>query len=396
MAEGKHWLNRERLTAYPRVFLLLYLLVGLGLLASSHNGLDRWGKPLGSDFIVFWSASHTALHGVAADAYDVAKLTVAQHAAIPASSRAYAWFYPPTYYLLILPLGLLPYAASFALFTGATLAGFLALLRRELKRPAALPLLLAFPGLFINLLQGQNGFLTAALAAAPLALLGRRPVCAGVLIGLLAIKPHLAVLFPVALLAGGYWRAALAAAASAGLFAAVSVAVVSPAAAHAFVNSLALARAALEQGALPLHKMPTMFALARLPGFGIGAAYAAQAVLAVCATAAVAVIWRRPVRFRLKAAALMSATLLISPYLFDYDLVWLAFPLAWTALDALEHGWLRWEREVLAAAWLAPLVAPVVATATALQAGPLVTAALLLVIVRRAVHVPASHEGVSR
>jgi hypothetical protein len=139
-----------------------------------------------------------------------------------------------------------------------------------------------------------------------------------------------------------------------------------------------------------------MFALARLPGFGIGAAYAAQAVLAVCATAAVAVIWRRPVRFRLKAAALMSATLLISPYLFDYDLVWLAFPLAWTALDALEHGWLRWEREVLAAAWLAPLAAPVVATATALQAGPLVTAALLLVIVRRAVHVPASHEGVFR
>jgi hypothetical protein len=387
--EVKHWLNRDRLNAYPRIFLILYLLAACWIFAGSHNGLTSWGKPLGSDFIAFWGASHTALHGAAADAYDVAKLALAQQVAIPASTTNYAWFYPPTFYLLILPLALLPYTASFALFTGVTLGAFLALLRPQVRQPGTLPLALAFPGVFVNLMQGQNGFLTSALAAGALALLQRRPLAAGVVIGLLAIKPHLAVLFPVALLAAGYFRAALAAAASTCIFAAASVAVVSPEAAHAFVHSLAFARAALEQGALPWHKMPTMFALMRLLGFGIRAAYAVHAMLAICVVVAVAATWYRRVPWRLKAAALMTGTLLISPYLFDYDLVWLAFPIAWTTVHALEHGWLRWEREVLAAAWLAPLVAPQIASATAVQAGPLVTAALFVAIVQR-----ASRDGV--
>jgi len=54
--------------------------------------------------------------------------------------------------------------------------------------------------------------LTAALAGAALLSLERRPILAGVFIGLLAIKPHLALLFPVALIAIGAWRTLLAAA----------------------------------------------------------------------------------------------------------------------------------------------------------------------------------------
>ena len=80
----------------------------------------------------------------------------------------------------------------------------------------------------------------------------------------------------------------------------------------------------------------------------------------------------------------MTATFLVSPYLFDYDLAWLAFPIAWLALGGLRDGWLRGDREVLVAAWLLPLLMLPIVKAVPIQIGPWVLGALLLVIMRRA------------
>ena len=80
----------------------------------------------------------------------------------------------------------------------------------------------------------------------------------------------------------------------------------------------------------------------------------------------------------------MIATFLVSPYAFDYDLAWLAFPIAWLALAGLRNGWLRGEREVLVIAWLLPMLMVVIATALSLQVGPLVLGSLLWISVRRA------------
>ena len=76
-------------------------------------------------------------------------------------------------------------------------------------RPGAL---LAAPAVFINAVGGQNGTWTAALFGGGLSLLERRPLLAGGLLGLLIYKPQLALLIPVALLAGRHWRAFAAAA----------------------------------------------------------------------------------------------------------------------------------------------------------------------------------------
>jgi hypothetical protein len=212
----------------------------------------------------------------------------------------------------------------------------------------------------------------------------RRPIFAGALIGLLAIKPHLAVLFPIALIAARHYRATLVAAGSTGLFIVASIAVVSPEAAEAFLHNLGLAQGALEQGGLSPDKIPTIFALMRLLGFELSVAYFAHIVVALFVIMTVAIIWRQCPSPRLKAASLMTGTLLISPYLFFYDFVWLAFPIAWITAHALKQGWLRLEREVLTAVWLAPIVAPAIAHTTQLQVGPLITAALLVVIAHRA------------
>lgn len=380
---GSHWLNQDRVSAYPRVFIAFYLIAAMGLALTSHAGSDAFGKPLGYDFLAFWSASHIALHGNAAAAYDMARLFEAQKIAVPAVKAVYAWFYPPTFYLLILPLAWLPYALSYLVFSTATLAGFVAAIRRVLAGPGTLLLLVAFPGIFFNLMQGQNGFLTAALAATALALLDRRPVLAGIVVGLLAIKPHLAVLFPVALLASARWKSALAAGLTATGFCALSVLVLKAETFHAFIGSVNHARLMLESGALHLDKMPTYFAFARLLGLGTDIAYALHLLVAAFVMVAVATVWHRNKPYYLRASALFTGTFLISPYLFDYDMVWLAFPMAWIGMEAVKSGWLRWEREVIAAAWLAPLLVPVLANTASLQAGPLITTALFVLILRR-------------
>jgi hypothetical protein len=378
-----HWLNRERLFAYSRVALVWYLLATAWLVLQSSHGADASGKPLGTDFIAFWGASHLALQGHAADAYETARLFAAQQLAVPAATSVYGWFYPPTFFLLILPLALLPYPVSFALFSGAALAAYVLVLRRVLQVPGALWPIIAFPAVFVNLAQGQNGLLTAAIGGAALMLLDRRPLLAGALVGLLAMKPHLALLFPVALLASGHWRAAAAAAVSTIVFAAASLAVLSPDTGYAFVHNLGMVRAALESGSLPWNKMPTVFALLRLLGAGTAAAYMLHAVVAAVVVAGVAAIWRWSGAAHLRAAALMTGTMLISPYLYDYDLAWLGFPMAWLGMEATRSGWLRHEREVLAACWIAPAILPMLSTA-AIQPGPFVSGALFAAIARRA------------
>ena len=157
------WLTRQRLTVYPRMILALYAIVGVLWIALSVDSIDSKGKPLGYDFITFWSASDLALEGRPADAYDHAKLIVSQRKAVPALTDEviFLWHYPPTFQLLTLPLALVPYLLSFALFVGLTFVLYLAAMRGLVTVPQEYRsgfwwLLLAFPGVFINIFQDRK------------------------------------------------------------------------------------------------------------------------------------------------------------------------------------------------------------------------------------------------
>jgi hypothetical protein len=260
-------------------------------------------------------------------------------------------------------------------------------LRKAIGRTGAGWLIAAFPGLWICVAHGQNGFITATLAGGAILLVRRRPVLSGVLIGLLAIKPHLAVLFAVALLAVRGWRTLLSAAVTAAAFLGLSVAVFGPGALTAWLDSLQLARLATESGMLPWHKMPSTFALLRLLGTPVAWAYAGHALVAVAGVAAVWLVWRRSGSLQLRGAVLMAATFVVNPYAFDYDLVWLAFPIAWLACHGLDNGWRRGDREVLAAAWVLPALATSVASLIHVQIAPFVLGALVWIAVRRVIEV---------
>lgn len=378
-----HWLNRERLKLYPCVMLLILGFIGTYWMARSHHGIGRDGNPLGYDFVGPWAAARLAAQGNAAGAYDPSTLDRMESAAVVGAQPHTPWPYPPEYILLMLPLSQLPYFPAYLVFALSSLAAYVRVLTKTLRRPGVLLPVLAFPAVFLNIVGGQNGLLTAALLGAALLLLQRRPVVAGALIGILTIKPHLGLLLPLALLCGRHWLAFLAATLVAALLLGLSVMVLGEDTLHAFLSRLPAVADQLAATRIPMAKIPTTFIFARLLGLPATAAYGLAGAVALFAAAAVAWVWLRCRDFALQAAALAAASMLVSPYLFDYDLAWLGLALAWFTVHALQHGWLRWEREVLVAAWLLPILMQPLYWLLHIQLALFVLLALLLMILRR-------------
>jgi len=379
-----HWLNRRRLRAYPWLFLVAFALIAGYWAYQSDAGLDVEGKPLGYDFVSFWSAAKLALAGEPEAAYQPERILATGREAIPGLETRFIWSYPPTYQLLVLPLGLLPFLWGYLVWFALWLVPFVLAIRRLAPAPETLMLTLAFPGVLLNLAQGQNGLMVAALFAGAVLCLERRPVLAGVLIGLMSCKPQFGLLIPVALICGRQWRAFAAAALTTLVFAGVSLLAFGVADWLAFFDNLAFATAVLEDGRLPWAKMPSLFAALRLLGAPVDWAYGAQALLAAAVAATVAVVWWRRVPLALAAAVLASGALLVSPHINDHDLALLAVPIALLAWHGHRTGWLRGEREILAVAWLAPVITALIAEPTHLQVGVLCLLALFALAAKRA------------
>ncbi len=366
----RHWLNRARLRFYSGVALAIFLAIAFGLVWFS-DLVDPSGYTIISDLTVFWTAAQMGLSGHAVEAYRVADLRDQVLAIFPNVQESFGWFYPPSFYLFILPLGYLPYVPAYFAFMLPTLAFYVSVVRLIFWNREAGWALASFSGIWINLLRGQNGFLTAGLAGAGLTLLEKNQILAGLVIGLTTIKPHLAVMFPVALVAARAWRALAAAAVSAAAILGAGVAYLGTDTLSAWIHSLAVAsRFSETNGPAYWIHMPTFFAFFRLLGAPVSLAYGVHATVALVAAAAVWNVWRSDADPALKASMLVSGTLLVSPYLLEYDLTWLALPAAWMTALARRRGWAAGERETLVMLWLLPVSCSLCAKWTSLQIGP--------------------------
>lgn len=381
------WLTEARVVAYSRMLVAAYVVAAVALVATADGLIDVNGKPLGTDFLNVWAAGALALKGQAAAAYDWARHALEESAVFGgAPVPYYGWHYPPPFLLVAAPLALLPYPWALLTWMALTLGGYLAVIARVVPHRHAVLVAAAFTGVFVNLGHGQNGFLSVALLAAGALSLERRPWLAGLVLGLLAYKPQLAVLVPVALVAGGYWRALAGMAVSGLALSALSTLAFGPEIWLAFKASLTLTREiALEEGNTGFYKMTSVFAAARWLGAGIDGAWVAQWLSTVVTAAVVFLVCRRPGSALLKGALVAAAAPLATPYGFDYDLMVLALPIACVAREGLAGEFLPWEPLALALAFALPIVTRNLALHTGLPLAPLVITGLLVVVARRLV-----------
>lgn len=396
-----HWIDVARVRAYSGAVLVLFCALLLGWAWTSKGFTDVTMARPGTDFSAFWGASHLALTQGPLQAYDVRQLTavIAEHGTLGKGAELILpWLYPPTFLLMVLPLSLLPLTLSYLLFLAGTgfvyfrSIGVLVGVQRPWRQGLWLPVLAA-PATLITILAGQNALLTAGVAGAAVYHLNKRPVLAGVLIGLLAIKPQLAVLFPLALVISRAWKALAAALLTALVFAGISVLVCGWRTVPAFIANAQWVRASfIEGGANLWWGMPTPIAAARLAGASVTGAYAVQALIALTMAVAMAYVWRRTPAFALRAAALAIATLTVSPYLRDYELTWLGIAIAGVVGDGMRdgsgngsgNGLSSGERGLLVVAWLLPLYEHANPYLKLPQIGPLVLMAMMALVLRRA------------
>ena len=326
------------------------------------------------------------LEGRAADVYDWSLLGQAEKLAHGTETVPFfGWHYPPFFLLVAALLGSVPYLVSLFAWQATTLAAALAIIWRILPRADALFAALAAPVVFVCIAHGHNAFLTTALFGGGLLLLDRRPVLAGLLFGCLAYKPQFAIILPLALAAGGYWRTILAAALAVAGLTLVTLVLFGPEVWTAFLGSTELTRTiVLEAGGTGWYKIQSAFSWVRMLGGSVPLAYAVQSAVSAAVVATTAWLWFVRAPFRLRAACLLIGSLLATPYLLDYDLVLLGPAIALVAAHGLEHGFRRWEVTALAFAWLVPVATRALAFFGHVPGGLLAMAVLFLLTAGRA------------
>src|SRR5581483_1453312 len=186
------------------------------------SGAPSFSKPsvdfntyaVGRDFINTWMGGRSAFEGGPAAWFDMANYNAALREMLGSFFPDHYWSYPPHILLFIWPFGLLPYFPAYLLWCVLGVALYL-LASTQLVRRNYLLFLAVAPGVAVCAFFGQNGFYTSALFLGGMMLLDRRPLLAGILFGILTVKPQIGYLLPIVLLLTGRWRTIAAACATA-------------------------------------------------------------------------------------------------------------------------------------------------------------------------------------
>jgi alpha-1,2-mannosyltransferase len=408
------FVTRERIRLVSLALIVAFAVALAYMAATAHGRNDAMGRPLGTDFSNVYAAGTYVLDGEPAAPFDPARQYVREQQIFGSATPFYGWHYPPFFLGVAAALAIFPYVPALVLWQAATLLLYLLAIRAivmgEGRSPdersdirddegTAVPgyrcahpgyrlwplLAVAFPAVFVNLGHGHNGLLTAALIGGALVLLDRRPLIAGILFGLLVYKPQFGILIPLVLVATGRWKCFAAAALTVAALALVTTLAFGSEVWTAFFDSTHFTRAVvLEAGGTGWHKIQSVFATVRMWGGSVALAYAVQSIVTLALAAALVWLWRLKVDYALKAAALVIAAILATPYSLDYDMTALAPAIAFLAMHGVREGFAPYEKTALAALWLAPLVARGVAEATLIPLGVTAMIAVFALILCRA------------
>lgn len=304
-------------------FGVLILALEIGYLVKSPWPYDPIGYMVGRDFVNAWLGAKLALAGDPAPHFGFDAYQALLQKSFGANYPIHIWSYPPHLLLFTWPLGLMPYMTAYGVYTLFGLALYLAVASQGSRRFDHLAILLLAPAVTINIWAGQNGFFTAVLLIGGLTQLDRRPILAGVLIGLLSIKPQLGVLIPLMLAMTGRWRTIVAAAVTIGALVLATALIFGGEVWTAYLRDAMppQRRYAFEGFSNFMMQMPTPFMNAKVAGLPLWACLAVQGVVSSATLAAVMwTYWRRrdPV---LSTALFVTAIFTVTPYAFNYDMV---------------------------------------------------------------------------
>lgn len=350
--------EREALTAcfWLGLFFTLATAIGQLLVLEPHPGVWRDGSTLvvGRDFMNFWMYGKAASLERPGLWYDVPAYHEVQRAWLGADYQGTNLSYPPSVIPFAWPFAQLPYLAALALWSALGMAILAGVLRTRGFGQRLIAIVFLSPAVIFCLISGQSSLITAAMTIGALAVLDRRPVLAGALIGLLTLKPQLGLLYPLMLAASGRWRVFGVAAATSLAIVALTAALYGP---EVWIDFVKLGLPVQSHVLADPELIATPFYVTVFMNIrGLDAPYwvAMSAQLAVSLPAA-AIVWRafskrRDADPQMLGALFLACSVAATPYMLAYD----SLPLAIAAMALLASGRLDGvgPRLALAVFWL--------------------------------------------
>ena len=193
--------TETRVRVYARLIAFTLALLYIVLMWMSYRSFQATGAPVPAhDFLVFYGAGLTAQAGDPAQVYNVEALLGAIRERFSLVKGTSGWFYPPYSIPPFQLLSELPYFTAYLTWIGVTGVFFFMSLRPLIHSRAEFWAIAASPAIWWNIVSGQNAFLVCGLLAIFYRSFRDSQVRAGLVLGLMAIKPHLGLLIPVFLL----------------------------------------------------------------------------------------------------------------------------------------------------------------------------------------------------
>ena len=341
------------LAAIPAICFLVATTLDVRGLVNSN------GNVVGEDFAQIWLGGRLVLEGRIHDIFVPELFRAAARAEFTAPNVPALFSYPPTTLVPAVALALVPYPVALGLWSvlqvGLFTTSLLLATRSFLPARLAIVIAVTSPALALTLPWGQFGSVIAALMAMGVLLLDRRPVLAGVLLGLMAVKPQFGIFVPVALLAGCHWKAFGAASLTVTGLGLLTLLLFGMGAWADFIQVTLPAQVAITSD--PSSYVPIAHSVRDrlvIAGLDPVAARVIQALVACFALAAVVIAFKRSASPAHRLFVLAAGTVAALPYVALYDQAIVAIAaLAVVAADAQLDRSLR---ALLLFLWASPIV----------------------------------------
>lgn len=307
-------------------------------------GIDR-------DFGVFWTAGNLAGEN-AVQIFDPTLFRQTLFNLLGARAQDLPFLYPPHSLFYFLPLSLGEPVTALICWLGATFAIMAFLLKSHLAPwQIYLPALLLSPASIVNITCGQNAYLSTGLLIGGLLLMERRPVLAGILLGLLSYKPQLGLIIPFVLIADRYWQSFIAATVTTLALISASLFIFGWESWYRYLHTIIHQLDFVQQWGFTSYSFYMAFDLYGLEWWQAGLLHA---ILGLFVIAAVCWSMRQNIPREMKMAIATLGAILVAPYFLPYDMVLISAALLITVPNFLFN---TWEKILFALIWILPAFA---------------------------------------
>ena len=316
----------------PAVFLAVTGVLALrNLVGEIHFALSRAFE---GDFAVYYIFARVGIVHGWGSLYDAGAMRREWLAL--GSDFLYPALYPPVLAWFVAPFAALPFAAGYALWNVLLVASLLVTWwltvppSSRLVRLGHLAFAAALPSVAFGLLLGQVVIVVAGVVSVCWWLLRRnRPLAAGLVLSLIALKPQLALVVPIALLVAGQRRAFLGWAAGSLVMLGAALATVGIAGLQTYASILV--------GSVHSLGAENVYPQLTLPGL-LGNGWPATLAEGLVVAITLVLVWRRRRSgLEFPFAAGLCASLLVGSYLHAQDVAVL-LPAGWLWLRTAPRG----------------------------------------------------------